>query len=139
MCLISMSFNPIYFESLVRRGSTLASSSQKQYHTVKVLTNLDDVLGRRWYVRGLNTVGDFCYVIPGSVKYHLKYCKPKQEYQMQPNGTLRLWRRLPTCLPVCLWRRHTISLEQCSQVLSICIYPSSKPLILIIHSCVSVL
>jgi len=45
---------------------------KKQYYTVKVLSNLDDVLGWRWYICGLNTVGDFCYVIPGSVKFHLK-------------------------------------------------------------------
>ena len=74
MCSISMSFDSIYFEGLARRGSNFASSSKvkKQYYTVKVLSNLDDVLGRRWYIHGLNTVGDFCCVIPGSVKFHLK-------------------------------------------------------------------
>lgn len=90
MCSISMSFDSIYFEGLARRGSNVASSSKvkKQHYTVKVLSNLDDVLGRRWYIRGLNTVGDFCYAIPGSTKFHLKYCKTKTDYQMQPNGTL---------------------------------------------------
>ena len=89
VCSITMSFDPIYFEGLARRGSALPSGSgRRQYHTVKVLTHLDDVLGRRWYVRGLNVVGDFSYVIPGSVKYHLKYCKPKTEYQMQTSGVL---------------------------------------------------
>lgn len=70
----TMSFDSIYFEGLARKSSNVASSSKvkKQYYTMKVLSNLDDVLGRRWYICGLNTVGDFCYVIPGSVKFHLK-------------------------------------------------------------------
>jgi len=81
VCSISMTFDSIYFEGLARRGSNVASSSKvkMQYYTMKVLSNLDDVLGRRWYIRDLNTVGDFCYAIPGSVKFHLKYCKTKTD------------------------------------------------------------
>ena len=32
--------------------------------------------------------GDFCYVLPGTVKFHLRYCKAKTDYQMMANGTL---------------------------------------------------
>ena len=32
--------------------------------------------------------GDFCYVMPGTVKYHLGVCKSKRNYQMMDNGKL---------------------------------------------------
>ena len=44
--------------------------------------------GNRWYIRGINTAGDFCYVTPGTVKFYLKHCKGKIDYQMQADGTL---------------------------------------------------
>ena len=34
------------------------------------LSKLDDLLGERWYIRGLNSAGDFCYIEPGASIFH---------------------------------------------------------------------
>ena len=92
VCCITMSFDSIYFDGLIRRGSSLPSTSrqpkQKKY-TLPSLTKFDDILGGRWYIRGLNEAGDFCYVKPGTVNFHLKYNRGKVDYQWKPDGTLK--------------------------------------------------
>jgi len=54
------------------------------------LSKLDDLLGDRWYIRGLNRAGDFCYVEPGSVKFYLKTPQQKADYQMQEDGSMKI-------------------------------------------------
>ena len=88
LCSVCMSFDSICFYGLARCSTIATSTSKKQYFTVRVLTDLDDLLGQRWYIRGLNMAGDFCYVLPGTVKFHSRYCKAKTDYQMMANGTL---------------------------------------------------
>ena len=56
-------------------------------YTLPTLTKLD-ILGHRWYIRGINSAGDFCFVTPGTVKFYLKPCKGKIDFQMQADGTL---------------------------------------------------
>lgn len=78
VCHISMSFDTIYFEGLIRRSTNLTSRCSKgQVYTLPTLTKLDDILGHRWYIRGINSAGDFCFVTPGTVKFYLKPCKGK--------------------------------------------------------------
>ena len=88
VCCISMSFDTIFFDGLIRRGMVVTSTSRQTKYTLSSLTKLDDILGRRWYIRGLNTAGDFCYVKPGTVNYYLKYSKGRTEYQLKSDGTL---------------------------------------------------
>lgn len=91
VCCISMSFDTIYFDGLIRRSANLSSRtshSRRQMYTVPTLTKLDDILGCRWYIRGINAAGDFCFVTPGTVKFYLKQCKGKIDFQMQADGTL---------------------------------------------------
>lgn len=68
VCHISMSFDTIYFEGLIRRSKILPTSqrSKKQVNTLPTLSKLDDILGSRWYIRGINEAGDFCFITPGS-------------------------------------------------------------------------
>ena len=42
----------------------------------------------RWYIRGINSAGDFCYVEPGTVMFYLKFVKLKHDFQMKEDGTL---------------------------------------------------
>ena len=67
-----MSFDSIYFVGLIRRGTSVARTARQpvklKKYTLSSLTKLD-VLGRRWYIRGLNIAGDFCYVKPGTVNF----------------------------------------------------------------------
>lgn len=88
LCRVNMGFDTVYFEGLIRRSLTPKRSSRRQVYTVPILSRLDDILGHRWYIRGINTAGDFCYVTPDTVKFYLKHCKCKIEYQMQDDGTL---------------------------------------------------
>ena len=88
VCCISMGFDTIHFEGLARRGVVDKKLKQNVY-TLTALTKLDDILGSRWYIRGINTAGDFCYVEPRTVKYQLKFCPGNIEYQLLDDGTLK--------------------------------------------------
>ena len=46
------------------------------------------ILGQRWYIWGLNSSGDFCYVKPNTVEFYLKHMSGKTEYQLLSDGTL---------------------------------------------------
>ena len=69
VCYVNMGFDTtIYFDELIRQSATQQRSSQRQVYTIPILSKLDDTLGNRWYIRGINTAGDFCYVTPGTFK-----------------------------------------------------------------------
>ena len=90
LCCISMTFDTIFFDGLILRGTAVGAPRKvkiKKY-TLSSLTKLEDILGHRWYIRGLNVAGDFCYVKPGTVSYYLKYTKGGVEYQLKQDGTL---------------------------------------------------
>ena len=93
VCCITMSFDSIYFDGLIRRGTSVARTARQpvklKKYTLSSLTKLDDVLGRRWYIRGLNAAGDFCYVKPGTVNFYLKHSRGKVDYQLKTDGTFQ--------------------------------------------------
>ena len=66
-------------QGIWKRKSTLAISK---------LSNLSDILGQRWFIRGLNLSGDFCYVKPGTVEFYLQHTDGKVEYQLSSDETL---------------------------------------------------
>ena len=86
ICCVSMSFDTIRFDGLIRRG-TLVKGQSSEY-TVTTLTKLDDILGQRWYIRGINEAGDFCYMKPGTVRYRLRFVKGQADFQVLEDGTL---------------------------------------------------
>ena len=51
------------------------------------MTQFEDLLGNRWYIRGLNAVGDFCFVTPGTVRFYLREKKGRIDYQLKSDGT----------------------------------------------------
>ena len=83
-CCVSMPFDTIHFDGLMRRGVLKHGN-----YTLSTLTKLDDILGERWYIKGLNTAGDFCYVEPKTVRYQLRLCLGKPDYQLLNDGTLK--------------------------------------------------
>ena len=87
---ISMNFDSIYFEGLIQRGSVIPRTKhlKQQVYTVTRLSKFNDILGNRWYIRGLNPSGDFCYVKPNTVEFYLKRLSGKTEYQLLSDGTL---------------------------------------------------
>ena len=91
ICRSVMPFDALSFDSLIIRSRPLPKAglnSRRQVYTIASMIKLEDLLGERWYIRGLNLTGDFCFVTPGSVKFYLKYNKGRIDYQMQDDGTM---------------------------------------------------
>ena len=84
-CNINMPFDSIHFIGLVR---SVPVQDRAKSFTVPKLTNLDELLGRRWYIRGVNAAGDFSYVKPETLRFYLRKSKSKPDYQWENNGTL---------------------------------------------------
>jgi len=89
-CCIDMSFDSLHFEALAHRGIKKPSKGKTIVYGLSSLSKLSDILGDRWFVRGLNKAGDFCYVEPGTVKFYLKIRKKKLDYQLQEDGTMQM-------------------------------------------------
>ena len=88
VCIIVMPFDKVFFEGLIRRGEKTNGQRNREMYQLCSLTKLDDILGGRWYIRGLNMAGDFCYVKPRTVKYYLKRGRQKVDYQIQSDGSV---------------------------------------------------
>lgn len=88
VCAIVMPFDKVFFEGLLRRGEKTNGQRNREVYQLSSLTKLDDILGERWYIRGLNVAGDFCYIKPRTVKYYLKHGRQKVDYQMQNDGLI---------------------------------------------------
>ena len=54
-----MPFDSIHFNGLVRKGFSVQDRTKS--FTVTKLTNLVELLGRRWYIQGVNAAGDFSF------------------------------------------------------------------------------
>lgn len=91
VCCVTMNFDSIYFDGLVIRSVLIKSSKQSKQkcYTISALSKFNDLLGPRWYIRGLNMAGDFCYVQPETVKFQLRSSRSKCEYQMLDDGRLQ--------------------------------------------------
>lgn len=90
-CKITMTFDKLCFDGLLYRGVPVMNHGHKEIYSVISLNKLDDILGTRWYIRGINVAGDFSFVKPGSVRYFLKCCQGQKDYQIQPDGSLRMF------------------------------------------------
>lgn len=91
ICRIIMSFDSISFDSLIVRSTALPKTRlnpRRQVYTIINVTKLEDLLGERWYIRGLNLAGDFCFITPSSVKFYLRHNKGRADYQIQSDGTM---------------------------------------------------
>lgn len=79
-CHISMPFDSIHFDGIMR--SVPVQGRVKSY-TLAKLTNLDEMLGKRWYIRGINAAGDFSYVKPETLRFYLRKSRSKTDYQWE--------------------------------------------------------
>ena len=88
ICSVVLSFDSLHFDSLVVRGTRKETKGTREIYSLRSLTKLDDLLGDKWYIRGINSAGDFCYVEPGTVSFYFKRLKLKPDFQMKEDGTL---------------------------------------------------
>ena len=69
-CRIIMSFDQVSFDALAHSCALVSRNSKCKHQIYKVqdLAKLNDLLGDRWHIRGLNAAGDFCYVMHDTMK-----------------------------------------------------------------------
>ena len=48
-------------------------------------SDLDSLLGKKWFIRGINESGDFCYVMLETVRFYMSEKSPHIDYQ--PDGS----------------------------------------------------
>ena len=83
---IEMGFNKLIFdEGLKARGTLKKVCRGISYYTISAYSDLNDLLGSRWFIRGLNAAGDFCYVTLASLLYCLK--RRRALYEFVPSGS----------------------------------------------------
>ena len=87
-CKLIMTFDKLCYDGLLYRGVPVKKHGYKEIYTVISLSKLDDILGERWYIRGINVAGDFSFVKPGSVRYFFEML---QDYQIQSDGSLMMF------------------------------------------------
>lgn len=89
-CRIIMSFDQVSFEALALRCSLVNRNSKckRQVYKVQDLAKLNDLLGDRWHIRGLNAAGDFCYVMHDTMKLYMKQSQGRPDYQLLDDGTM---------------------------------------------------
>ena len=97
LCRISMSSDTLYLDGLAMRGTVVKGA---KYYTITKFSSFDDILGYRWFIRGPNSAGDFCYIKPKTVRFYLKKTR-RVDYQLKDTLTKHFvgasLQRLPTC------------------------------------------
>ena len=126
VCHIVMSFDKIFFDSLAVRGALQSKAGRssrvhtRQVYTISHMKHFEDLLGARWYIRGLNTAGDFCFVTPGTVEFYLRETKGKVDYQLESDGSMRQFYFGKGCQLVFSFVRGDGTLRQWNDIIGLC-------------------
>ena len=84
---VEMAFDKkAYDDGLGAVGFRSRSMRGKQYYTINLYSDLNHLLGSNWHYRGLNSTGDFCYVILETVEYYLYQRRPLVHYIVGGDG-----------------------------------------------------
>lgn len=84
---IEMSFDrDIYEEGLSAVGYVKCTMRGVKHSSIRSYSDLDGLLGRDWHYRGLNSAGDFCYVIEGSIDFYLYKRRPLVQFIPDKDG-----------------------------------------------------
>ena len=84
---IDMPFDRAAFE-----GGLKSHGQVKQYsrgtHRYKIAhySDIEDLLGKNWHYRGVNSAGDFCYAILETVEFYLYHRRPLIHYIANEHG-----------------------------------------------------
>ena len=119
-CCVSMPFDTVHFDGLIRWGVLDKQSKKQGMYLLTALTKLDDILGERWYIRGLNTAGDFCYFQPETVRYQLQFHRGKLDYQLLDDGTLKQCKYGIRYQLIFRFVRNDATSSQWSNILKLC-------------------
>ena len=84
---IDMPFDKKMFcQGLQCKGTESRTVRGITYYKIRAYKDLDELLGHSWHYRGINSAGDFCYVVLDTVEYHLNRRKPLIQYVPDENG-----------------------------------------------------
>lgn len=70
----------LQFDGGIRQVGILKSRARVEKYTIKSYSDLDGFLGSKWFIRGLNSNGDFCYVILKTVRFYLSQKIPLVDF-----------------------------------------------------------
>ena len=69
---IELPFDKVLFEGGIKACGTVSKHYRGvQRYKITNYTDLDPMLGNNWHFRGINSTGDFCFVILDTVEYYL--------------------------------------------------------------------
>ena len=66
----------VYEKGLKIKGKLKRQSRGVEHYTVEAYHDLDGILGCNWHYRGLNSAGDFCYVMLETIEFYLYRKRP---------------------------------------------------------------
>ena len=69
---IELSFDQTMFEEMKGKGTLKKKHRGKEIYGITKYGDLDNLLGSKWFIRGLNESGDFCYAILNTVAFYFK-------------------------------------------------------------------
>lgn len=77
-------------EGLRMKGKFKQQIRGVEHYTIDAYSDLDSLLGCNWHYRGLNSAGDFCYVLPGTVDFYLCRRRPLIHYTEKEKNLSKL-------------------------------------------------
>ena len=84
---IESPFNKLQYDGGLRAyGKFKCSSRGNEHYTVSQYSDLDDLLGKNWHIKGINSAGDFAYAILQSVDFYLRKKQPLVEFVPDGSG-----------------------------------------------------
>ena len=84
----------VFCEGLASLGYVYKSINQITKYRINQYSDLDDILGKGWHFRGLNSAGDFSFVVLKTTEYYLRHRRPLCHFIPDNNGV-----PLKTCIP----------------------------------------
>ena len=83
-----MDFDKILYDGGLKRLGTLKKVQRGiEIYTIANYSDLDELLGPQWFIRGFNQNGDFCYAIMGTEHYHLRTRRQLTEFKPSNDGS----------------------------------------------------
>ena len=76
-------FDAVYFNGELKFLGAPSDSKEVpgiQHYTIKHYEDLNPLLGKNWHYRGLNSNGDYGYVVLETIDFCIRKCKPLEEY-----------------------------------------------------------
>ena len=69
---IELPFDQTMFEKMKGKGTLQKKHRGKEIYGITKYGDMDSLLGSKWFIRGLNENGDFCYAILNTVAFYHK-------------------------------------------------------------------